>query len=137
MLTEPGDFLGKASDRVVVRGLVASPVAGEVGGDHAMRGGQVLDLRRQIRVIAAPAVHEERRRATGAGVDVKEQTAARGEARHRWTSARQSRTVSAEVRRAASRISRTLAARASGVNGLDRNGMPDPSTPCFTMASSV
>ena len=72
LLAEPGHVVGKTGDGVVLLRRHARPVPTQVHGDGAVLPAEVLDLRREVGVVARPAVDEHERRIAGARVLVGE-----------------------------------------------------------------
>src|SRR5262245_40298134 len=58
-LAEPGQVVGEPVHGVVLLRLVAGPVAAEIDRHHTVRAREIRYLRREIRVVAAPAVDQD------------------------------------------------------------------------------
>ena len=72
LLAEPGHVVGEAGDGVLLLRRVAPAVPAQIDGDGAVPPSEVLDLRREVGVVARPAVDEHERRVAGARVLVGE-----------------------------------------------------------------
>src|SRR5262249_3879972 len=66
------EIVREPGDRICLFGLVAPAVAAQIDRDCPMSRGEVFRLRREVGVIAGPAVYEQHRRsALPCGLEVK------------------------------------------------------------------
>ena len=72
LLAQPGDVVGEPGHGVVLHRCVARSVTPQVDGDRPVVRREVIDLRREVGVVARPSVHEHERRVSTPALGVRE-----------------------------------------------------------------
>ncbi len=98
LLAEEGEVVGEELHGVIVMRLVALSVPAQIDGhDRVTRLREMLELRREERVVAAPAMHQEDRPLGAFGLLVEERHPIPPQRFHAVASARRLRSISCQI----------------------------------------
>ena len=72
LVTQPRQIVGEPGHRVLLHRLIAGAMATQIDRNDTMGPTEVVELRRQVRMVPIPAVHQQQRRSAAPGFRIRE-----------------------------------------------------------------